>query len=44
VTPHDSLFTRTKKLCEYVGRRAPGVWRRDPETRSWYWLQKGRGQ
>lgn len=42
VTPHDSLFIRTKNLCEYGGRlKAPGRWRRDPETHSWYWLVKG---
>lgn len=42
VTPHNSLFKRTKNLCEFVGRlKAPGKWRRDPETRSWYWVPKG---
>lgn len=40
VTPHDSLFQRTKLQCEFVGRKAPGRWRRDPETRSWYWISK----
>jgi len=42
VTPHDSLFKRTKTLCEFVGRlNAPGRWQRDPETRSWFWVPKG---
>jgi hypothetical protein len=40
VTPHDCLFQRTNKLCEFVGRKAPGRWRRDPETKSWYWIPK----
>jgi len=42
VTPHDSLFNRHGCLCEVVGRlKAPGKWRRDPETRSWFWVPKG---
>ena len=41
VTPHDALYLRTKNICEFVRRRKPGyVWRRDPATRSWYWVQK----
>jgi hypothetical protein len=41
IAPHDALYKRTKCLCEFVGRRVPGfVHRRDPATRSWYWVQK----
>jgi hypothetical protein len=40
VTPHDALFQRTKLQCEFVGRKSPGRWRRDPATRSWYWISK----
>ena len=40
VTPHDALFQRTKLLCEFIGRKAPGRWRRDAATRSWYWISK----
>lgn len=40
VTPHDALFQKTKCLCEFVGRKVPGRWRRDPATRSWYWISK----
>jgi hypothetical protein len=47
VTPHEALFVRTGTLCEYVGRLKPGtvgVWQRDTETRSWYWVKKGLGK
>jgi hypothetical protein len=40
VTPHDCLFQKTSRQCEFVGRKAPGRWRRDPATRSWYWISK----
>jgi hypothetical protein len=40
VTPHDALFQRAKLLCEFVGRKAPARWRRDSDTRSWYWISK----
>jgi hypothetical protein len=43
VTPHDALCARTEpRLCTPVGRaKAGGTWQRDPESRAWFWIQKG---
>ena len=47
VAPHDALFRREHLWCMFAhGRAKPGtvgVWQRDPDTRSWFWVRKGLG-